>query len=57
MYWLRLHMLLFEHPADRPLVVREHLSDSLVVHLLGFELFGEKLVLLADFLFVSHTTM
>jgi len=48
-------VLLFEDPPERTLVVREHLADALVVHLLVVELFGEELVLVADFRFVAHT--
>jgi hypothetical protein len=34
--------------------MREHLADSLMVHLVAFELFFEELVLLAYLLFVAH---
>jgi hypothetical protein len=44
----------FEHPAKCTLVEREHLADAFVVHLFGIEFVFEKLVLLADFFFVSH---
>lgn len=50
-------MFFFEDPADCALVVREHLSNALVIHLLVVELFLEKLVLLSDFLFVAHGTL
>ena len=50
----RSDVFLFENPSERPLVVREHLTDALVVHVLVVELFFQELVLLADLLFVSH---
>jgi hypothetical protein len=48
-------MFLLQHPAERALVVREHLSNSLVAHLLVVEVLSEELVLLADLVFVAHT--
>lgn len=47
-------MFLFESPAECALVVREHLPDTLVVHVLVVELFLEKFVLLSDLVFVAH---
>lgn len=47
-------MLFFEHPPEGATIVREHLADSLVTHLLVVEFLFEKFVLVSDFLFTPH---
>ena len=50
-----LHILLFQHPPQRSLVVCEQLPNTFVAHLVVVELFLEELVLLANLGFVAHT--
>ncbi|MFT4904731.1 MAG: L-asparaginase [Natronomonas sp.] len=49
-------VLLLENPPEGALVVGKHLPDSLVVHVLIIEFVLQEFVLLADLLFVAHTS-